>query len=1408
MAASVAHLHRDYTIGWVCALRKEQTAATAMLDTMHDDLPNPPNDPNAYTLGSIGKHNIVIACLPEGKYGANAATTTVTWMVSTFPSVRCGLMVGIGGGIPSNGVRLGDVVVSKPDSCFPGVVQWDRGKIEQGGTIEHTGSLNNPPTALLTSLAKLGTKREMEGSKIPTYLAAMGEKWPNLAAKYTRAASLRDILFGDDCPHVEGPLAEDSVKGAHADDTETEEEEENDARDCRFCDITQARKRKPRTTRIHYGLIASGNMVIKDAQFRNQLNEKFSSKILCIEMEAAGLMNDFPCLVIRGICDYADSHKNKTWQEYAAAIAAAFAKELLMVVPAHAVEQMDTIASILSGIRSDLGLAVECLMEARAHRHGQNDEKILEWLSPIDYGAEHSDTLKRWQPGTGQWFLDSAEFKQFIETNKQMIFCSGIPGSGKTVMAAAVIDYLHKQFSKDSRVGMAYIYFNFKKSNEQTPEAVFSSLLKQLVRQQPYLSDNVKLLYETHTKNKTRPSLTEIIKAFQEAVEAYLKVFVVIDAIDECATLDDCREIILSKIFACAAAPNLKLFTTSRHIPEISDRFQSALHLEIGATESDIRRYIDSRLAKLPPTSFISQNKNLQEEIKIRINAVVSKMFLLAQLHFDRLTECITPKAVMKALKGLPTGSDAYDYAYSAAMDRINQQVSSRSDLAIKALSWITHARRPLSVFELQHALGVEVGEDEFDEENVPQVEDIVSTAVGLVTIDEESKIIRLVHYTAQEFFERTKEEWLPDAETYIADICSTYLSYSIFENSCYRYECKFERGVKSYKLYRYAVLNWRHHVTASKFSLNHVDFLRKASSFSAYLQDYRSQMTTRLPWSFRDFQYSTNLHYAAALGWDRIVANLLSDFADADVHDEYNCTPFYMAASGGHSSVMETLLSFGQVDINVISSCSRYTPLICAAQGGHCEAVRLLLDTGKVNAGFECVNKKTALWYAAVGGHDTVVQLLLDSRNYDADKVREIHSSALLGAVIMGNETIVDLILNARYADINIQTTSFYSPFFWGPRPDDKYSNDTTWMYPKSRTMGWFENILYPDSTSLSLNKCKISSHPAIDERFDMNPRDESLRTLLNRAVSAGRKDVVRFLLYKRALGIGYGKQKGRASLYRVTASDRREIVEFLINAENANIEVTNEAGDAPLCIATKHGRDSMVRLLFKAQDVHKNFKDKHGRGLLSLAVQWGNIWTTKFYLDTGRFDVNTRDHYSLTPLMLRMKNIVKGPNIIQLLLDTGNVDIDARDFEHGRTALLWAAYNGYLESFTALLQAGGFDINARDVCGFTAFTIAANERNVRIVEFLLNLDGVDLYTRDYEHKRTALLWAAHTGCSEVVILLLNSGKFDIGDVDINGLDAVEIAAKRGNRETIKLLKDERDTRIDQSVGSVGLKD
>lgn len=333
MAANIpvtSKLHSEYAVGWVCALPKEQTAATAMLDERHTDLPKPSNDHNTYTLGSIGKHNTVIACLPKGQIGNSPSAAVAARMVQTFPSLKFCLMVGIGGGVPPK-VRLGDVVVSTPTGQFPRTIQWDFGKAKQGGNFVRTGSLNNPPTALLTALTKLETDHELLGTKIPDYLDELKQKWPRLVSRYLQSNSLEDVLFRLGYNHVDTDAEIEGLDlGPHSEIEETES--------CQLCDRNMAIKRKPRDMRVHYGLIASGNQVIEDAKFRDKLNKDLGGQLLCIEMEAAELMNNFPCIVIKGICDYADSHKNKNWQEHAAALAAAYAKELLGYVSPYEVD--------------------------------------------------------------------------------------------------------------------------------------------------------------------------------------------------------------------------------------------------------------------------------------------------------------------------------------------------------------------------------------------------------------------------------------------------------------------------------------------------------------------------------------------------------------------------------------------------------------------------------------------------------------------------------------------------------------------------------------------------------------------------------------------------------------------------------------------------------------------------------------------------------------------------------------------------------------------------------------------------------------------------------------------------------------------------------------------------------------
>ncbi|KAN0087046.1 hypothetical protein V8E54_000734 [Elaphomyces granulatus] len=312
--SAILMTHEDYTVAWICALPLETAAAKAMLDKTHLQLPQSATDDNAYMLGEISGHNIVIACLPSGVYGTISAATVAANMRNTFPSIRFGLMVGIGGGVPStnNDIRLGDVVVSKPTGVLGGVVQYDYGKTVASGVFQQTGMMNQPPQVLLNAIARLHAD-EILGNNQSIVEVISNALNMNVQAKsrslFSRPADDHDRLFN---PAYNHPPSEDT---------------------CINCDQRELIHRHPRTSdepQIHYGLIASGNQVMKHGGTRDRLGKEYG--MLCFEMEAAGLMNQLPCLVIRGICDYSDSHKNKHWQGYAALAAAAYARILLSVV--------------------------------------------------------------------------------------------------------------------------------------------------------------------------------------------------------------------------------------------------------------------------------------------------------------------------------------------------------------------------------------------------------------------------------------------------------------------------------------------------------------------------------------------------------------------------------------------------------------------------------------------------------------------------------------------------------------------------------------------------------------------------------------------------------------------------------------------------------------------------------------------------------------------------------------------------------------------------------------------------------------------------------------------------------------------------------------------------------------------
>jgi nucleoside phosphorylase len=333
---STRSLQNDtYTVGWICAIETEYVAAQVFLDEKHGGPKYvSPNEHNDYTLGRFGQHNTVIAVLPDGEYGTSSAARVASRMLLSFPNVRIGLMVGIGGGAPSpkHDIRLGDVVVSATRDGKGGVFGYDFGKTIQGQEFQTTGFLNQPPEIMRVAMSGLKAQYEIEGHQLEENINEVLEKKPRLRKKYKRPNASSDRLYKSTAVHP--IITEASCVAVCGDDPsklisrpERPEEEDNPA--------------------IHYGLIASANHLMKDATIRDRFGAE--KDVLCFEMEAAGLMNHFPCLVIRGICDYSDTHKNKEWQGYAAMVAAAYAKDLLNRIPPNKVEAERKISDVLSG---------------------------------------------------------------------------------------------------------------------------------------------------------------------------------------------------------------------------------------------------------------------------------------------------------------------------------------------------------------------------------------------------------------------------------------------------------------------------------------------------------------------------------------------------------------------------------------------------------------------------------------------------------------------------------------------------------------------------------------------------------------------------------------------------------------------------------------------------------------------------------------------------------------------------------------------------------------------------------------------------------------------------------------------------------------------------------------------------
>ncbi|KAL5886639.1 hypothetical protein ACKVWH_001964 [Pyricularia oryzae] len=320
----------DYHVAWIAPVSSlELLPSLLMLDEEHDAPDyDTAYDDNIYTCGALAGHNVVIAtCAPGMTGNVNAGRVTGS-MFKTFSSIRMAVLVGIGGGVPraersddpTENVHLGDVVVGWPGDGGPACIYYDSGRWHTDGEFEVLGTINRPDQVLLNALGKLQVDHQRDRSTFQMHRERLLQS--KHKPKFTFPGLQRDQLFNASYKHA----------GTYGDK-------------CASCDSSQLVQRPERTEEqatgfiFHQGRIATGNAVVQDGERRDQIRE-LCNGALCVEMEAAGVDAGRPCLVIRGISDYADSHKGDVWRSYAAGNAAVFARELLSKIPPSSVRNL------------------------------------------------------------------------------------------------------------------------------------------------------------------------------------------------------------------------------------------------------------------------------------------------------------------------------------------------------------------------------------------------------------------------------------------------------------------------------------------------------------------------------------------------------------------------------------------------------------------------------------------------------------------------------------------------------------------------------------------------------------------------------------------------------------------------------------------------------------------------------------------------------------------------------------------------------------------------------------------------------------------------------------------------------------------------------------------------------------
>ncbi|KAI9797607.1 MAG: hypothetical protein M1833_005390 [Piccolia ochrophora] len=653
----------------------------------------------------------------------------------------------------------------------------------------------------------------------------------------------------------------------------------------------------------------------------------------------------------------------------------------------------------------------------------QRKQAIFSWLSPLNFPPQQADLIGRRAKGTGDWLLQSREFKAWKNISRSTLFCHGIRGSGKTVLASVVVDHLQHSMT-DRGTGVFYVYCSYRNGTQQTLVNILGSLWKQLVQGLPSFPDELNNLYNLHIGKGTQPSADELDNGLAALINRYSASYVVIDALDECA--DEVRRYLLPMLRQLQTHCNVNIMATSRRLFNIECEFLESLQLEIRASDEDIRTYLDEQMDKQMDrmASCIRNSLEFQDFIKSGIVEAADGMFLLAELQFGSLHHKRTKTAIRVRLESLPGGEDALREAYAETLERINAQDHEIRQIAEHVLSWVTYAERELSALELQVALAVKSGDSRLDEDNLLEPEEMIDACAGLVTFDNQSRVVRLIHYTTKDYLIDAK--CVPNAQNYIAKTCLTYLLFESFRERCESKEL-LKLDNQQDVLLNYAAGCWGFHIPETP------DQSVEALAITFLASDMHVSNCWDVIEALKHRYLISTLangtcgaHLCSWFGLKNLLHSYLESKSNpkgnaaADSKDRLGRTPLSYAAECGHEAVVRFLADWTDVDTDS-KAVNGQTPLSRAAQNGHEAVVRYLADRTDVDTDSKADNGQTPLSRAAKNGHEAVVRYLADRTDVDTNSRDQWKGTPLSEAAVCGHEAVMRYL--AERADVDAES-------------------------------------------------------------------------------------------------------------------------------------------------------------------------------------------------------------------------------------------------------------------------------------------------------------------------------------------------------------------------------------------------